>query len=218
MEIPTLKAEQRQVAGSRAAARLRRAGKLPAIVYGHQRDPEPVTLDYHDVELQIQHGSHVVNLDLQGRVQPCLLKDAQYDHLGVKLLHMDLTRVDLNERVTVSVPVELRGTPKGVSESGGVLRQELVDLELECPVIAIPERIRVDVSHLELDDVLHVRDVPLDAGFAAMNDPETVVATVRPPQVEAAPAPVAEEGETAAGAEPEVIAKGKEEKEEGGEG
>lgn len=204
-QVATIKAEPRKAAGSRAAARLRRAGKLPAIVYGHKQDPEPVALDRHAVELQLKHGAHLVTLDLGGKTQPCLFKDAQYDHLGMSLMHLDLARVDLTERVTVRVPLELRGTPKGVAD-GGVLRQELMELEVECLVTSIPDVIKVNVNDLALDQVLHVSELTLDEGISAITDAESVVATVRPPLVQAEPVP----GAPAEGAaEPEVIAKGK---------
>ena len=215
MEIPTIKAESRQAAGSRAAARLRRKGKLPAIVYGHKQDPLAVALEMHDVELHMSHGAHLVNLDVQGKVQPCLIKDAQYDHLGAELVHLDLARVDLNETVKVHVTLELRGTPKGAAE-GGQLRQEMMDLEVECLVTSIPENIRVSVADLALNQVLYVKDLKLDAGIKVVNDPESVVATCRLPQVQAeVPTEAAVPVEGAA--EPEVIAKGKIE-EEGAEG
>lgn len=204
-QVATIKAEPRKAAGSRAAARLRRAGKLPAIVYGHKQDPEPVALDRHAIELQLKHGAHLVTLDLGGKTQPCLFKDAQYDHLGMSLIHLDLARVDLNERVTVRVPLELRGTPKGIAD-GGVLRQELMELEVECLVTSIPDVIKVNVSDLALDQVLHVSELQLDEGITAITDAESVVATVRPPLVQAEAVPGAPVEGTA---EPEVIAKGK---------
>ncbi|MFH1417456.1 MAG: 50S ribosomal protein L25 [Planctomycetota bacterium] len=212
MDIPTLKGEPRKAAGTRAAKRLRLAGKLPAIVYGHKTDPLSLTLDYHDVELNLEHGAHVVNLDLNGEVQPCLFKDAQYDHLGIKLLHVDFTRVRLDERVKVHVQIELRGQAKGVAE-GGVLHQELAEIEIECPAMNIPEKIRVDVSDLAIDDVLHVKDLAFDEGHVATSDPETVVATVREPLVqeeeEVAADAAAGEAPAAGAGEPEVITKGK---------
>lgn len=215
MEIPTLKGEPRKAAGSRAAWRLRQAGKLPAIVYGHRLDPEPVVLDYHDVEMQLRHGAHVVNLDLMGKVQPCLFKDAQYDHLGSKLLHVDLTRVSLTERVKVRIPLELRGHAKGVAD-GGVLHHEIVELEVECPALQIPDVIRVDISKVGLNEVMYVKDLTLDSNLKVLTDAESVVATVREPMAEEAvvAAEAAAPAETAA-AEPEVIAKGKVEEEEG---
>ena len=211
MDIPTIKAEPRQAAGSRAAARLRRAGKVPAIVYGHKKDPQPITLDGHSMELHLSHGAHLLNLDVGGKMQPCLIKEAQYDYLGSALVHVDLARVDLNERVKVTVPIELRGTPKGIAE-GGVLRQELADIEVECLVTSIPEKIRIDVSDMALNEVMYVKDLKLASGIVATSDAENVVATVRIPitktaEETAAAAPV--EG----AAEPEVIAKGKVEEE-----
>ena len=105
MEIPTIKAEPRKAAGSRAATRLRRVGKLPGVVYGHKQDTVPILLDRHDLELHLEHGAHLLQVDMGGKAQPCLIKDAQYDHLGSTLVHIDLARVDLNERVKVRVPV-----------------------------------------------------------------------------------------------------------------
>ncbi|MBI5763288.1 MAG: 50S ribosomal protein L25 [Planctomycetes bacterium] len=205
MNIPTIKADTRKAAGSRAAARLRRDGKLPGIMYGHKENPLPIVLDRHAVELHVEHGAHLFNIDMDGKTQPCLIKDAQYDHLGAALVHVDLARVDLNERVKVHVPIEYRGTPKGIAE-GGVLRQELSDLHIECLVANIPDKVRIDVSHLGLNSVLYTKDLKLDPGITAINDPDSVVATCRPPLAEVdatAVAPV--EG----AAEPEVIAKGK---------
>jgi large subunit ribosomal protein L25 len=206
MDIPTVKAETRKAAGSRAAERLRRSGKLPGIVYGHKQDPVPVVLDRHTLQMHLDHGAHLLQLDMGGKSQPCLVKDAQYDHLGATLVHLDLARVDLSERVKVHVPIELRGIPKGIAE-GGVLNPGLSDLEIECVVASIPEKIRVDVSHLALNTVMYVKDLKLAGGVTAVTDGESVVATVKPPHVavEAVPgaAPVA--GAT----EPEVIAKGK---------
>lgn len=207
MEIPTLKGEMRKAAGSRAAQRLRRSGKLPGIVYGHEKDPLPITLDEHEVDLLLHHGTHLINLEIGGQAQACLFKDTQYDHLGLKLVHVDLTRVDLTDRVQVRVEIEFRGTAKGVGE-GGVFTSVLKDLEVECLVTDIPEKIRVEVGDLALDQVLYVKDVKLGSGVTVLNDPESVVAMVRLPVAEAE-APVAEVGAEAASAEPEVIAKGK---------
>ncbi len=128
------------------------------------------------------------------------------------MVHVDLTRVDLTDRVKVHIEVELRGAPKGVAE-GGVLRAGLKELVLECLVTSIPDKIRVDVSELEKDQVMHVKDLQLESGLTALSDPEAVVAMVREPAVKA---PEEEEaGEAAAVAapsgEPQVIAKGKEE-------
>lgn len=208
METPTLTGKQRKASGSRAAARLRRTGKLPGIVYGHKIDPEAVTLDSRDTATLLDRGTHLVNLDIEGKVQACLFKDAQYDHLGSTLIHVDLTRVDLSERVKVHVEVELRGTPKGIGE-GGVLRSGLKELEVECMVSAIPEKIRVEIGDLELDQVLHVKDLKLEAGLTALSDSEAVIAMVRKPTVKAEETEEAAAEAEAPSTEPEVIVKGK---------
>lgn len=213
MEIPTLAVESRKSAGSRAAARLRLKGKLPAIIYGHGEAPAPITLNYREVERTLKHGAHIVNLSLGGNVQPCQFKDAQYDHLGMNIVHVDLMRIDLTQRVTLNVPIDFRGTPKGVAE-GGVFRHDLTDLEIECLVAAIPESIRVDVSGLALNQILHVREIALPEGVTHVLDGDKIVAAVRLPQaVSEMPAVPAEGGP----AEPEVIAKGKAEVEGEGE-
>lgn len=214
MEIQTLKGERRVAAGTRAAARLRKAGKLPGILYGHKIDPVPVALNKHDVGHLLDHGAHLVNLDVDGEVQACLFKDAQYDYLGAELVHVDLTRVDLTERVKVHVEIEIRGTAKGIGD-GGVLTASLKELEIECLVTDIPETIRVDVSELGLDQVLHVKDLHLESGLTPMSDPEVVVAMVREPAVKADEEVDAAAATEAAptSAEPEVIGKGGKEEE-----
>lgn len=210
MDIQTLRVELRKPAGSRAAARLRRTGKLPAVLYGHKREAVGLTLDRHDVEMQLAHGAHLINLDMEGSAQACLIKDVQYDHLGSLPIHVDLTRVDLDELVKVRIPIELRGHAKGVAE-GGILFHELVEVEVECKVSEIPKNIRVEVAELELDQVLHVKDLTLPDGLTAVSDSESVVAMVRLPAVKAQ---AVEDAEGAAAAptaegEPEVITKGK---------
>lgn len=211
MEIPTITVETRKAAGSRAAARLRRDGKLPAILYGHGVDPNPLALEYKEVERMIEDGYHVVKLAMSGKEQPCQFKDAQWDHLGKHLIHVDMLRVNLDERVTVTVPIEFRGTARGAAE-GGVLHHELNEIEIECMVAAIPDSIRVDVSEMNLDDVLHIKDVKLPEGITHAMDAEDVVATLKLPTVSEEPLPV--EGEEGEAAEPEIIAKGKEKSEE----
>ena len=208
MDIPTLKGEHRKAAGTRAAVRLRGAGKLPAIVYGHKIDPLPVTVNRHDVGLLLGHGAHLVNLEVDGVLQACLFKAAQYDHLGAELVHLDLARVDLTEHVKVHVQIELRGVPKGVAE-GGVLTAVLKELEVECLVTNIPEIIRVEVGDLAMDQVMYVKDLKVDSSIKVLSDPESVVAMVRKPLEAVAPTAEAAAETAAATAEPEIIAKGK---------
>jgi len=218
MEIKTLKAEKRDPHGSRAVQRLRKAGRIPGIIYGHKQTPESIALDRHELEKQLELGAHLINVDMGGKAETCLIKDVQYDHLGMEPLHIDFARVDLTERVKVKVPLEMRGHAKGIT-AGGVITQQLMELEVECLVTAIPDSIRVNIADMELNQMLHVRELQLPNGVQALVDAEAIVVMCREPLVEVTP--VAGEGVAAEGAaEPEVIAKGKlpVEGEEGAEG
>ncbi len=216
MEIQTLVVESRKPAGTREAARLRRAGKLPAVLYGHKLDPVHLAMSSQDLETLLQKGAHLVNLNLGSEEQACLIKAVQYNYLGDTPVHVDLARVDLNERVQVYVQIELRGTPKGIGE-GGALQRGLKEIEIACLVANIPESIRLDVSHLALDDVLHVKDIELPEGAEAISDPEAAIVMIRVPAAQKSAIATGEgegEGEEKPeGEEPEVIAKGKAEEE-----
>lgn len=209
MEITKLEAKPRQSAGTRAARRLRKAGKLPGIVYGHQEAAESVVVDAHQVELLLEHGAHLVELQMEGKAQPALIKDVQFAHLGTEPVHVDFIRVARDERVTVKVQLEYKGTPIGVSE-GGLLEHDMVDIEIECLATEIPDSIRVSVADLHLGASLHVRDLPLPANVKAISAAEAIVCSVRLKQAEVE-APAAAEGETPAA--PEIITRKKEDEE-----
>jgi len=195
----TVEIKPRSELGSRANKRLRDAGFIPGVIYGHKEDVVPVTLPKKEVTNHLHHGAHLFDLGLDGKRETVLVKEVQYDHLGIEIIHVDFARVDLNERVTVTVPLELKGTPKG-EEEGGVLQQILSDLEIECVVTEIPDAIRHNVSEMTLDSVLHVKDIQLPPGVKALQDPEVIVATVREILEEAAAPATGEEP-----AEPELI-------------
>ncbi|MDP9175992.1 MAG: 50S ribosomal protein L25 [Planctomycetota bacterium] len=191
-------AKSRPELGSRANKRLRDAGMLPGVIYGHKEAVIPVTLPRKEVVNHLNKGAHLFDLNLDGKSEKVLIKAVQYDHLGMEVLHVDFARVSLDEKVKVTIPLELRGTPKGEAD-GGVLQQIINELEIECLVTDIPDAIRQLVSDMALNDVLHIKDLKLPAGVKVLQDEDLIVATVKE-IVEAAPA-VAEEG----AAEPEVI-------------
>jgi len=195
--------------GSRANKRLRDSGKVPGVIYGHKKQVLSVAMDRHDLVHHLSRGAHVFDLSLEGNSETVLVKDVQYDHLGEQVIHVDFNRVSVDERVKVSVPIELKGTPK--EAEGGVLTQVLANLEVECLVLEIPEVIRHNVSEMKLDDVLHVRDLVLPPGVKALQDGELIVATVK--EVKEV-LPAAPEAAEAAAAEPEVIGRKPEEGEE----
>ncbi|MGB7157220.1 MAG: 50S ribosomal protein L25 [Tepidisphaeraceae bacterium] len=201
-------AKPRSELGSRANKRLRDAGFIPGVIYGHKEAVVPVTLPKKEVVGYLDKGAHVFDIALGGKSEKVLVKEVQYDHLGMEVLHVDFARVSLDERVEVTVPLELKGEPKGEAD-GGVLQQIVAELELECLVTEIPDAIRHNVSEMALGDVLHIKDLKLPPGVKAMQDEDLIVATVKE-IAEEAPAEVAE-----GAAEPEVIGRKPEEGEEG---
>jgi large subunit ribosomal protein L25 len=194
--------------GSRANKRLRDAGFIPGVIYGHKEAVVPVTLPKKEVVNHLNHGTHLFDLALDGKNEKVLVKEVQYDHLGHEVLHVDFARVSLDERVEVTVPLELKGEPKGEAD-GGVLQQIVAEIELECLVTEIPDAIRHNVAEMALGDVLHIKDLKLPPGAKALQDEDLIVATVKE-IAEEAPAEVAE-----GAAEPEVIGRKPEEGEEG---
>jgi len=209
MEIAKLEGQARQARGSRAAERLRRQDKIPGIVYGHRQEPQNVTVAARDLENLIEHGSHVIELSIDGSPHSVLIKDVQFDPIGITPIHVDFMRVDLNERVTVSVPLEFRGTPIG-THAGGIFEEHLVDLEVEALVMQIPDSIRVNIADLGVGDVLHVRDISLPPDVGAVTAAEALVCNVRAKATAAVVEAVEEEAEAE---QPEIItAKEKDEK------
>jgi large subunit ribosomal protein L25 len=209
-ESVTLEAQPRQGRGSRAAYKLRKQGLVPAVVYGHKKATESVALSQEDLTKAIRHGVRVLDLKTNGNVQKALIREVQWDHLGHDILHVDFARVAVDERVVVTVPIELRGIAPGVT-AGGLLDQPIHALSVECLAISLPDSIRVNINELQLDGAIHVRDLVLPEGVKVMTDPDAIVVHVSPPvaEAEAAAAPGAEQ------AEPEVIGRQRAEEEEG---
>lgn len=216
MESMTLKAAPRQAVGTRVTRRLRESGMIPAIIYGHGEPPVTITLSHRDVEFALDHHQRSLKVDIEGETKQYLIKEVQYDHLGQTPIHLDLARVDLHELVQVVIGIELRGVPKGVTD-GGVLDQNLAEIEVECVMTDIPDTLKPLVNHLGVDEFLAVKDLKLPPGVKVLTPGDERVCTVRPlveePEVEAE----AVEGEEET-AEPEVISRGKKEQEEESEG
>jgi large subunit ribosomal protein L25 len=206
-------AKKRGELGSRANKRLRDAGFIPGVVYGHKEAVVPVTLPRKEVVQHLNRGAHLFDLDLDGKSEKVLLKEVQYDHLGTEVIHVDFARVRLDEKVKVKLPVELRGEPKGAAD-GGVLHQVIAQLDVECLVTEIPDALRHSVADMALNDVLHIKDLHLPPGVRILQDGELIVATVRE-ILEVVETTAAVEGETA---EPEVIGRKVEPGEEGAAG
>ena len=207
-EMHQLQAQPRERVGTRYARRLRETGRLPAVVYGHGEGSASVSLDATAFRDILDAHEHLVEVMTDGHSQPCLIKEVQWDHLGRRPVHVDLTRVNLEEEVEVEVEVLLRGEPIALEEPGAVLNQPLNILTVLCKANNIPDNIRHDIDGLTLDGTVTVADLTLPEGVTAVDDPETVVALIT------IVAELPEEDEVeGAGDEPEVI--GRVEGEEG---
>jgi len=204
-----LKAEIRQQTGSKAAAKVRKNGQIPAIVYGHKQEPVAISLDAHDFVEELHHGHRLLDVQIDKKPQKVIVKDLQYDHLGKDIIHADLMRVDVTETITVTVPIELKGTAKG-TEEGGVIQQHTGHLEVECKVTDIPESIVVSVKDINVGDALHARDIELPDGLKLVSDPQTLMVTCSL----VAAAKTTEQLEEEAPAAPEVIGEAERAKEQ----
>src|SRR5688572_21025515 len=211
-ETAQLTAKPRNELGSRANKRLRDSGFIPGVIYGHKEAVVPVTLPKKDVVTYLDRGTFLFDLAVDGKSEKVLVKEVQYDHLGLEVVHVDFARVSLDEKVEITVPLELKGTPKGEDE-GGVLQQIVAELEIECLVTDIPNAIVHNVSEMKLDDVLHIKELKLPPGVKALQDEDLVVAQVKTIDEEATAA-VSEEG----AAEPELIGRKPEDGEEAAAG
>ena len=172
-DTPTLAASTRERTGSRYARRLRAAGQLPAVLYGHGMDPISIAIDETEIIRHLTEGAHVFELDIEGRKETCLVKDLQFGWLGDNVVHIDMTKVDLDEIVTVNVKLVFKGTPKGASLVGAVLNQDLTELEVSCKVRDIPEEVIVQMD--EMEESFNVGELELPTEIKAVAPPETVV-------------------------------------------
>lgn len=208
---PILEAKRRERTGSRYCRRIREAGGLPAVMYGHGEEPVSITLDAHDTLAHIHKGEKVFELSLDGAKQHVLLKDLQYDHLGTIVVHADLARVSLTDRVNVTVPLRFVGEAKGLKRAGAVMMHPVTEIELNVLVTNLPDHIDVDMSDLDVGHALHAGDVklPLET-MKLLSDEDAVVAqiVIKAEQEEGEEAEVSAEG-----AQPELVGEKKGEEE-----
>jgi len=202
------------------ARRLRKTGKVPAVVYGAKKDTVPVTVDPRQITriLTSESGHNTIfDLQLGGERSKVMIVDWQYEPIKGTLLHIDLKRIAMDQTLRVKVPVQLNGVPEGVKTQGGILEQVLREVEIECLPGDIPTHLEVDVTSLVFGQVLRVADLPHATGkLKFVTEEQQAVAHIT--SVKEAPAATAEVTAEAAGtpAEPEVIKKGKQETAEEG--
>ena len=200
-----LKAEIREQTGSKAVQKVRKQGRIPAIVYGHNQEPVAISLDAHNFVERLHHGQRLMDVQIGKKKEKIIVKDLQYDYLGKDIIHADLMRVSVTEMVKVTVPIELKGTAKGTHE-GGIIEEHADHLEIECRATDIPETIVVWVKEVSVDDALHAGDIELPDGVKLLSSPETLVVTCHL----VAAAKTTEQVEEEMPVAPEVISEAKE--------
>ncbi len=166
--------------GTAASRRLRKTGQVPAVLYGHKQDNEHLTLTQKTVDSILRHHSKIV--ELQGAVsETALVSDLQFDALGIDVLHIDLQRVDMNERVSVTVPIKFKGDPVG-GKTGGIAIENAHEVEIQCPAVAIPDSIVLNVTSVKLGENRNAGDLALPENVELVTSPEMVVYHVEKPK------------------------------------
>jgi large subunit ribosomal protein L25 len=215
MASAQLSAKPRDGTGKGSARTLRAQGQIPAIIYGHGRDPQPLAIDTRELEKllsRISAESTVIELSLDGKSARTLIREIQRHPFKRQILHVDFQELVAGEKVTVRLPIVLTGIPDGVRQDGGILDQTLRELEVEVDPANIPNHVEVDVTSLGIGDSIHVADIKLPEGVEFVGDEDASVCVVSAPR--AVVETVAATEEPATTLEPEVIGKAKKEGEE----
>ncbi len=179
--LMTLKAESRQGVGKKIAKKLRKEGRIPAIIYGEHKESIPISLLKSDVKtiLKSETGGNTVLRIQRDNIQvDAMLKDIQYDYLSDNIIHVDLIRVDLNKSVNVSVPVVTKGEPVGVKVGGGIFDFITRKIKIRCPVSKIPKEFTIDVADLHPGHSIKIEDMEVEDGIKILSDPHTVICAV----------------------------------------
>jgi large subunit ribosomal protein L25 len=219
MEVIDLQGEIREKIGGCSAGRLRKEGIVPGVVYGQMKAPIHIQVARAALEqaLHTSAGENVVlNLKLGNKQTgdvTVIMKDVQHHIVNDRIEHIDFQEISLTEKIKVYVHLHTKGESPGIQQ-GGILDLVHHEIELECLPTAIPEKITVDISNLSIGDALHIKDITFPEGVECFDDPEEVIVVVHPPEAEKEETEgEALESEDQA-SEPEVIKKGKDEKEE----
>jgi large subunit ribosomal protein L25 len=194
----------RDTRGKRNARRDRLAGQLPAVLYGHGKETLSLLLSADEFQAAMRHGARLVNLTGAAEEQ-AFIRQLQWNTWGTSVLHVDFTRISEHEKLRVRVVVELRGEAPGL-KAGGIVKQQVHELQIECEATALPERLYVNVNQLELNGAITIAQLEPPPGVVVLGDVETIVVECVEP-MEMIEAEAAAPGE----AEPEVIGRKKEE-------
>jgi large subunit ribosomal protein L25 len=205
---------RRETFGKNVSRRLRRAGRIPAVLYGAGKEPVPLTVDPRRLVeiIQSESGANTIfQLNLAGTDQRrhAMIKEYQVDPVEGNLLHADFVRIQMDAVIEVDVPVQLTGEAAGVKLDGGILEIVTRNVRVSCLPGNIPGHINIDVSPLKIGDNLKIADLPKDDRYRVISDPHLILAVCAPPAKEEVATPVATEAAATAPTEPEVIKKGK---------
>jgi large subunit ribosomal protein L25 len=200
MEIRNLQTEPRTAKGSADARRARRAGKVPAILYGLGKDPQACMLDRHSFEQELHLGNKTFKLAVGGKTEAALLQDIQYDALGLRIVHVDFKRIDLAVKVKVFVALNFVGHPELVA--GAILDHVSGEIHVECLPTNIPKSLDVPVAGLKINEHVEAKDIKLPEGVVLADDPHKTIASYHYKHVEAEVAPAEAGAEVA---EPVVL-------------
>ena len=211
MEKVLINAKKRTQIDKAARSLLRKEGKIPAIFYSKHHEPIPVEVEERLVNpLVFTAKTHLITLNVDKENEfECIIKDVQFDPVTDRIVHVDFLGLQKDEKIQLEIPVQLVGSAIGIKE-GGVLQHILYKILIECLPSNIPAHIEIDITNLILGQAIHVSDLSSEK-YTILNSPESMIASVTHPRVEKEAAPVEEGTEPA---EPEVIAKGKQDKEE----
>lgn len=206
MASATLNATPRNETGKGVARTLRREGRIPGVIYGHKRDPQPLAIDAREFERLLERvtASTVIELNLGGITTRTLMREVQRHPYKKQVLHVDFQELVAGEKVTVAVPLVFHGTPEGVRVGGGLLDVILHELTVKADPASLPDHIDVDLTNLTIGHPLHVGELSLPAGIEAVGDAEQAVATISAPKVHDETAVASD-----AAPEPELIRKPK---------
>lgn len=202
-EISTFNAKTRERLGSRTCRKLRAEGRIPGNVYGHKEGSVAISVDGDTLTKAVFSGHRIVDVNLDGTVEKTMLREVQWNTFGTEILHFDLMRIDADQRVTVSVPVEVKGISPGVT-SGGVLDLAFHAIEMEVLAVEIPDALVVRISDLQIGDAKVFSDLEIPPSAKVDIPDDTVIVQVNEPME--VPDEIEGEGEPGA-AEPELIGK-----------
>jgi large subunit ribosomal protein L25 len=215
MEKVVLNATKRTITGKHVVI-LRRDGKLPGVLYGHNIEPVAITMDLRDASniLSKLSGSSLVNVNIDGQEHAALVREKQRNYIKGSLIHVDFQVVSLTEKLRTDVSINLVGTSPAVKELNALVVSGIDAVEVECFPQDLPERIVVDISKLvNIGDAIYLKDLPIPANVIFLTDPNELIAVITAIKEEVVEVVAPVEGAEALGTEPEVIEKGKKEDE-----